>query len=83
MHAQDTFARVRRIIAANREISEVDIHQDSRLVEDLDIDSLAATEIVFDVEEEFSVVVPEQHSIGFATVADLCAAVEELVRPPS
>jgi acyl carrier protein len=81
MRDTQTFARVRRIIAANREIAEHEVSRDARLTEDLNIDSLAATEILFDIEDEFGIVVPEQQSISFSTVADLCDAVDKLLAP--
>jgi acyl carrier protein len=80
MSAHDTLSRIGRIIAANREIPAESVSYDARLLDDLGIDSLAATEIIFDVEDEFGVVVPEHRSFALTTVRDLCVAVDELVR---
>jgi acyl carrier protein len=82
MSEHDTLSRIGRIIAANREIAPESVSYEARLLDDLDIDSLAATEILFDIEDEFGIVVPEQRSFALATVRDLCDAVDELVRSP-
>jgi len=81
MSEHDTLARIGRIIAAHREIPPESVSYDARLI-DLDIDSLAATEILFDIEDEFGIAVPEQRSLALVTVRDLCDAVNELVRSP-
>lgn len=81
MSSHETLTRIAPIIAANRQIPEESVSLDARLLEDLDIDSLAATEILFDIEDEFEIVVPEQRTFGLTTVRELCEAVEALVRP--
>ena len=79
MSEHDTLSRVGRIIAANRELSADSISYEARLLDDLDIDSLAATEILFEIEEEFGIVVPEHRPFALETVRDLCNAVDALV----
>lgn len=55
-------------------------------LESLGIDSLGMVEIIFGLEEEFNISIPESDDIqqrfkGFATVADVVKLVESLLEP--
>ena len=76
---QDTFERVRRIISEYQEIPPESIEPDSRLLEDLDVDSLGSLELVFEIEEEFNVEVPEDQAANFTTVRAVCEGIDQLV----
>ena len=55
------------------------IQRESLLLEDLKADSLDASLIVMEIEEDFDVTVPER-SRNYRTVADLLLHIEELLR---
>ena len=76
---QDTIQRVRRIISDYREIPIEMVEADSRLVEDLGLDSLGSLEIVFEIEEEFQVRVLEDQAFEFTTVRAMCQGIDMLV----
>ena len=73
----ETFERVRRAISGYLRIPPESIGEDSSL-EELGLDSLGALELVFEIEEEFSVKVPDDRIPGLRTVRDVCDGVEEL-----
>lgn len=55
-------------------------------LESLGIDSLGMVEIIFSLEDEFNISIPESNDIqqrfkGFATVADVIKLVESLLEP--
>jgi acyl carrier protein len=55
-------------------------------LESLGIDSLGMVEIIFSLEDEFNISIPESKDIqqrfkGFATVADVITMVESLLEP--
>lgn len=53
----DIFDRLRIQMAKNLEIDEEDIHEDSRLVDDLDADSLDLLELILALKGEFGIAV--------------------------
>ena len=69
-----TLQRMRRFIARRFEIDEAEIQPESRL-ETLGIDSLATMELLFDIEDEFGIRMPENHG-RIGTLGDLVAIVE-------
>ena len=71
----DTLARVRQIIAKYLDIPEDRIQDDSRL-EELGVDSLGALELVFEIEEEFKIAVPNERAAEFTTVRAVCEGIE-------
>jgi len=73
----DTFARVKHIIAKNLDIPVEKIEEDARLV-DLGVDSLDALELIFEIEEEFKVTVPDERLPELETVRAVCEKIEAL-----
>jgi acyl carrier protein len=73
----DTFERIRRLIAKYLSIPPESIGEDSSL-EELGLDSLGALELVFEIEEEFSVKVPDESIKELRTVRAVCDGVEAL-----
>jgi acyl carrier protein len=74
-----TLKRVKEIIAAYKDVPAESVPDDARLREDLDIDSLGAAEIIFDIEEEFHVVIGEHLARELDTVRDVASRVDALV----
>ena len=52
------------------------IQMESRLIEDLEVDSLDALDLIFKLEEEFDIEIP-QGELPFATVQDVINYVQE------
>lgn len=75
--SNDTYERVRQIIAKYLDIAVQRIEPDSPLA-DLGVDSLAALELVFEIEEEFKVTVPDERLPELATVKAVCERIEAL-----
>ena len=74
---EDTFERVRRRLATQVKVAPETIDPDQRL-DALGIDSLAALELVFDLEEDFTISIPNGQESAFATVRDVCDGIEAL-----
>ena len=53
-----------------------EIHKEARLIEDLEIDSLDILDLIFEVEEEFNIEIP-QNQAPFVTVQDVINYVQE------
>lgn len=66
-------ARVREMVADVMDMDVADVNPQSRLVEDLGIDSLDAVALVLSAEEEFGIDVDEAALEHFATVKDIAA----------
>lgn len=73
----DTFERVRRIVAKYLNVPAESVGEDSKL-EELGFDSLGALELVFEIEEEFKVSVPDDRIPEFNTVRAVCDGIEAL-----
>jgi acyl carrier protein len=73
----DTFERVRGLIARYLKIPAETIGEDAKL-DELGLDSLGALELVFEIEEEFKVKVPDEKIPGFQTVRAVCDGIEAL-----
>ena len=52
------------------------IQKESRLIEDLEIDSLDILELIFELEEEFNIEIPEG-KLPFVTVQDVITYIQE------
>jgi acyl carrier protein len=77
--ATDTFERVRRIIARYLDVPVESVTEDSAL-EALGLDSLGALELVYEIEEEFKISVPDDRLAEFTTVRVVVDGVEALLR---
>jgi len=77
-----TFERVRGTIAESLGIPVDPIQADTRM-ETLGMDSLGALELMFKLEEEFSISVPTERASEFSTVQAIIDAVESLLNGSS
>ena len=78
----DTLDRVRSLIASHLAIPVETIDVDSKL-EDLGLDSLGSLELIFQIEEEFKVLVPNERASAFTTVRAVCDGIESLRKVPA
>jgi acyl carrier protein len=69
--------KLRTIVAKIAEIS-ADFPPDANLRDDLGVDSVRALELIFEVEREFSIRVPEQRYGEVRTFADLSKVVSSI-----
>jgi acyl carrier protein len=68
-----------RIITGLAKILKIqpsEVQKEARLIEDLDIDSLDILELIFELEEEFNIEIPQDKS-PFVTVQDVISYVQE------
>jgi acyl carrier protein len=72
-----TLERVRALIAKSLRIPVESVGEDTNL-EELGLDSLGALELVFEIEEEFKVKVPDEAVAGFKSVRAICEGLDSL-----
>ncbi len=53
------------------------IQKQARLIEDLNIDSLDTLDLIFQLEEEFDINIPQEHQLQFCTVQDVITYVQQ------
>jgi acyl carrier protein len=63
--------RVLGILAEQLGIDRADIHVDTSLLNDLNIDSLDVVELIMEFEDAFEISIPDEDAEGLKTVADL------------
>ncbi len=80
MTEADILERVREIVADKLGIPEEDVAPDSNFVDDLGADSLYLTEIVYELEEAFSIRVSEDDFDQLRTVGQAVSYIAERVR---
>lgn len=82
LHNNDTFARVRKILARMLKIKEEIVKPQSSLRNDLGVDSLDIWEIVSKIEEAFGIEVSEDEIPQVNTVEDVVHMIEEKMKIP-
>ncbi len=77
MTTQEIHSKLATIISqkVNKSIGVQQVKLDSRLREDLGIDSLAVTEMLFEIEEVFGTVLEVSHAEALLTVGDAVRAI--------
>jgi acyl carrier protein len=73
MTNQDIEQKVREILAAKLGIGADTIRPDSRLAEDLGVDSFGAVELMFEIEEAFGLKIPDSEIGHVRSVDDIVA----------
>jgi acyl carrier protein len=74
-----------RIIAGLAKIKKTKpeaIQKQASLTEDLNIDSLDTLDLIFQLEEEFGIDIPEQDQLKFCTVQDVITYVQQRIAQP-
>ena len=66
-----TFERVRKILAEQLSISEAKIQPTSKIVDDLQADSLDMVELISEIESEFDISVSDDDIAKLVTVQDV------------
>ncbi|MCR4425179.1 MAG: acyl carrier protein [Firmicutes bacterium] len=83
MTEAEILARVREIVSEKLGIPEEDITPESNFVEDLGADSLYLNEIVYDLEEEFNMRVPDSDFDVLRTVGQAVTYIHSRVHGDS
>ena len=77
--SEASFEEVRDLLAKFFEVDAARLRPETDL-EDIGVDSLGAVELIFELEERFSVTIPADRAAGFKTVGAIAAGVAELQR---
>jgi len=70
MNEQELFEKIKKIIADKLEVDESKITMDASFRQDLGADSLDTYELVYGIEEELSIQIPDEKANEFETVKD-------------
>ncbi len=74
----DIFEKVRDLIAERLDVADKDsITEASSITDDLGADSLDVVDLVMDIEDEFSVDIPEEEVENIKTVGDIVKYIED------
>ena len=75
---EDLEQRIIAMVAEVRDLTVDEVSRDSKL-EDLEFDSLDAMDVVFDVEEEYEIEVPDDVMDELVTVGDIVDGIRGLI----
>lgn len=76
--SEDTILeKVKSIIVGQLDVSEDQITQDSKFIEDLGADSLDTVELIMAFEEEFDISIEDEEAEKLTTVGDVVRYVED------
>lgn len=74
----DIFEKVKELIADRLDVEDKDsISEDSSITDDLGADSLDVVDLVMDIEENFSIEIPEDQVENIKTVGDIVKYIED------
>ncbi len=79
MTPQDVDDRVRSIIASHLDVDVRRLISETRLGEDLCVDSLTAVELLMVLEDEFDIALPDGETSSLVTYGDLLTVVVDRV----
>ena len=71
------FEKLQDIIADPLDVDKADVQPDTKLVNDLDADSLSVVEIQMAIEDEGGVKIPDEEIPNLVTVDDIMKAIEK------
>ena len=71
MERAEIISQILAILEDVAEVSPEDVHEDSVLMDDLDLSSMEILTIVADLEETFGLRIPEKELRKFVTMGDL------------
>ena len=80
MNKDEIFNKVKTILVEHTQFKDPDsITMDSKLREDINIDSLDTFEIIYDLENEFQIKVAEDDASSFTTMGDIVNYVSDKI----
>ena len=71
------FNKLKEIVVDQLQLDPNTITRDSRIVEDLNADSLDVVEMLMRLEEEFDVSIPDEEAVNLKTVGNIVDFVEK------
>lgn len=71
------FEKVKEIIVETANLNEADVKPESKLKDDLGLDSLDAMELNMALEEKFDLTISDEELINFITVQDIVKFIDE------
>ena len=74
----ETFKRIADIIGDVADIPEEDIHEESNLIDDLDLSSLEIMSIISKIEKSFSIKMSEKELLSIENIGDLVKYVDSI-----
>ncbi|MCL2410392.1 MAG: acyl carrier protein [Treponema sp.] len=70
MEEQELFEKMKKLIAEKLEVDESKIKMDASFRQDLGADSLDTYELVYAIEEQLGISIPDEKANSFVTVQD-------------
>jgi acyl carrier protein len=77
MSAQDVEVKVREIVAHILRVSPEQLRLETRFREDLGADSLILVELIYELEQEFDITIPDERAQKVRTVGEAIAALTD------
>ncbi|MBM6969221.1 MAG: acyl carrier protein [Pseudoramibacter alactolyticus] len=74
----DVMERLGDLIGENYNLDHVELREDTRLIEDLHLDSLDMVEMVVEIEDAFDIVIPEEKMEAMENIGDVVGVIESL-----
>ena len=71
-----TFDRIKNLIVKELSVDESKVKMDSKLVEDLGVDSLDTVELLMSLEDEFGIQIPDEEAMQLSTVESIVNLVD-------
>ena len=81
MSEETVFERVRRVFATFKKMSPDEIKSETTF-EDLGLDSLDGRNLIFELEEEFDIMIPDDKVQSMKSVAEVVEGIEYLLANP-
>ncbi|MBP5449728.1 MAG: acyl carrier protein [Spirochaetales bacterium] len=76
----NTFEDVKKIIAEKLGVDESKVTESAKFIEDLGADSLDTVELIMQLEENFSISIPDEEAEKITTVGDAVRFIDEHVK---
>ena len=76
----ETLLKVQELIAKQLNISQDIVTEEKEIVKDLGADSLDVVEMLMNLEEAYSVTIPDEEAIKIKTVGDIVKALDGIVK---
>jgi acyl carrier protein len=73
----NTFEDVKKIIAEKLGVDESKVTESAKFIEDLGADSLDTVELIMQLEENFSISIPDEEAEKITTVGDAVRYIDE------
>ncbi len=74
---EDTYGKLKTMVADTLHVSEDEITPESSFVEDLNADSLDVVQLIMQLEDEFGITIPDEDAEKIGTVQDALNYIEQ------